>query len=212
MPSPALCQAQTLTIPGNVGQIELLITCPTQVAANMPFGVICHPHPLYGGTMHNKVVYMVANTFNALGLGAIRFNFRGVGQTEGSFDHGNGETEDLQTVVKWLDTEYAPSELWLAGFSFGSYVALRGHQAVQAKRLLLVAPAVERFDFANLQLPDLPTLIIQGQQDQIVSPEAVAHWVQQQTHVPDFIWLEAADHFFHGQLTVLRDTIKTHWR
>jgi len=206
-----LCQSQTLIIPGHVGHIEVMVSCPANPTSNMPFGVICHPHPVYGGTMHNKVVYIIANTFNALGAGAIRFNFRGVGQSEGRFDHGVGETEDLKAVVAWLRTQYAPRELWLAGFSFGGYVAVRGHELVQADRLLLVAPAVARFDFSQLQLADIPSLIIQGRQDQIVSPVAVEKWAQQQINPITFKWLEEAEHFFHGQLNELRELIKENW-
>lgn len=205
-----LCQTQTLMIPGHAGQIELMISCPTNPVANMPFGVICHPHPVYGGTMHNKVVYIIANTFNSLGAGVIRFNFRGVGKSEGHFDQGRGETEDLKAVVAWLRTQYAPKKLWLAGFSFGGYIAVRGHEAVQADRLLLVAPAVERF--APLQLTDIPCLIIQGGQDDVVTPIAVEKWAQQQTYSPTFKYLDEAEHFFHGKLNELRDLIKENWK
>jgi alpha/beta superfamily hydrolase len=155
---------------------------------------------------------MIANTFNALGVGTVRFNFRGVGRSTGHYDHGNGETEDLAAVVKWLRTEWAPSELWLAGFSFGSYVALRAHQELKASRLLLVAPAVDKLDFSGLQLSQIPTLLIQGERDDVVSPQAVLEWVATQPYFPQIEWLPEADHFFHGQLNVLREVILKAWR
>ena len=173
------CTPQEGLIPGPAGSLEILLTCPKSTdslslstihyplsthPAN-PYAVVCHPHPLHGGALTNKVVYMIANTFNALGVGTVRFNFRGVGRSTGHYDHGNGETEDLAAVVKWLRTECAPTELWLAGFSFGSYIALRAHQELGANRLLLVAPAVDKLDFSGLQISSIPTLIIQGERD-----------------------------------------------
>jgi alpha/beta superfamily hydrolase len=178
----------------------------------MTYAVICHPHPLHGGTMHNKVVYTIAKTFNELGVGTVRFNFRGVGKSSGQFDQGIGETEDLLAISQWLQTEYAPRELWLAGFSFGGYVALRGLRQLVAHRLLLVAPAVERFAFSEIQVSNIPTLVIQGRQDDVVSPQTVANWVANQEYPPQLQWLEEADHFFHGQLQELSATISQAWQ
>jgi alpha/beta superfamily hydrolase len=205
---------QHTTISGAVGELEIMLSFPRDMRSPPKrYAVVCHPHPLHGGAMTNKVVYMITSTFNSLGLGVIRFNFRGVGKSAGQFDHGIGETEDLKAVVQWLNTHYAPEELWLAGFSFGSFVAMRAHKELAAKRLLLVAPAVERFDFANLNVsPDIPTLIIQGDKDDVVSPQAVITWVKSQSTPPEFQYLPDADHFFHGQLNALRDAICTVWR
>jgi hypothetical protein len=113
--------------------------------------------------------------------------------------------------VAWVAAHHAPSRLWLAGFSFGSYIALRGQGELKADRLLLVAPAVERFDFAALPLCAIPTLVIQGDLDNIVSPRKVAAWVATQVHQPYCCYLPKADHFFHGQLTPLRETITKVW-
>jgi alpha/beta superfamily hydrolase len=206
------CTPQECLIPGAVGQLEIQMSCPKKSCKlPMTYAVICHPHPLYGGTMLNKVVYMIASTFNQLGVGTVRFNFRGVGKSEGEYDQGLGETEDLCAVVQWLEQEYMPDELWLAGFSFGSYVALRAYQRLPANRLLLVAPPVERFDFSQLKITDSPILVIQGRQDEIVSPTAVSQWVTTQMPTAQFQWLEQADHFFHGQLNELREVIITTW-
>lgn len=206
------CTPQEKLISGSAGNLEILISCPKQTDnLQKPYTVICHPHPLYGGTMNNKVVYTIANTFNRLGVGAVRFNFRGVGKSAGEFDQGNGETEDLRAVVNWLTKEYAPRELWLAGFSFGSYVALRAHREVKANRLLLVAPSLERFPGGNLQLGDIPTLVIQGNKDEVVSPEFVSQWIAEQAHQPQLFMMAEADHFFHGKLNELREAIMTTW-
>lgn len=207
------CTPQHTVIAGAVGDLEIMLSYPrTMTEPPSRYAVVCHPHPLHGGAMTNKVVYMITSTFNSLGLGVVRFNFRGVGKSAGSFDHGIGETEDLKAVVQWVRDNYAPSELWLAGFSFGSFVAMRAHRELNAKRLLLVAPAVERFDFGNLNVSaEIPTLIIQGDQDDVVSPQAVIDWVQTQENKPEFKYLPDADHFFHGQLNALRDAINEAW-
>lgn len=210
--SPGTLQEEKLLIPGPTGDLEILMTCPKHTdTLGMPYAVICHPHPLHGGTMNNKVVYIIANTFKALGLGTVRFNFRGVGKSAGQFDDGDGETEDLHAVVDWLKNEYAPRELWLAGFSFGSQIVLRGHRELGANRLLLVAPPVERFKVVGLQLSDIPTLVIQGGKDEVVSPEAVSAWLATQEEQPQFVMMAEADHFFHGKLIDLRDAITAAW-
>ncbi len=202
--------AKTQLIAGPAGDLEILVTLAKKPQHNA-FAVICHPHPLHGGTMNNKVVYILARTFNELGLATLRFNFRGVGKSTGQFDNGKGETDDLRAVVNWLKNKYAPSELWLAGFSFGSEIALRGHRDLNANRLLLVAPPVERFQAENLPLSKIPTLVIQGDKDEIVSPTAVSEWVKTQAHQAEYIIMPGAEHFFHGRLNELRDVILTAW-
>ena len=206
-------KASTQLIAGPAGDLEILVTIPNlpKKQSNNAFAVICHPHPLHGGAMTNKVVYMIDRTFNGLGLGTLRFNFRGVGKSTGQFDNGKGETDDLRAVVNWLKNEYAPSELWLAGFSFGSEIALRGHCDLEANRLLLVAPPVERFQAENLPLSNIPILVIQGDKDEIVSPTSVSAWVKTQTHQAEYIIMADAEHFFHGKLNQLRDVITTAW-
>ena len=207
---PALSSSTLIT--GPAGQLEILVTSPQKVTvSNPPYAIICHPHPLYGGSMTNKVVYILATTFNQLGVGTVRFNFRGVGQSSGQFDQGEGETEDLYAVAAWVTSQLKPSQLWLAGFSFGSYIALKGHKQLQASRLLLVAPPVEHFNLAHWQLSQIPTVIIQGGKDEIVSPLAVSQWIAIQRYRPQLCWLDKADHFFHGQLHELRQTIIAIW-
>lgn len=199
-------------IQGPAGEIEILFNSPSKVIpANQPYAIICHPHPLYGGSMTNKVVYILATTFNQLGVGAVRFNFRGVGRSTGQFDQGEGETEDLYAVAEWVTNQLKPTQLWLAGFSFGSYVALKGYEQLQASRLLLVAPPIEHFNLAHWQLSQIPTVIIQGGKDEIVSPLAVSQWIAIQRYRPQLCWLDEADHFFHGQLHQLRQTIIATW-
>lgn len=193
-----------MIINGPVGDLEVLVDIPNDCTS---IAVVCHPHPLYGGTMDNKVVYMIAKTFNSLGIGTVRFNFRGVGKSSGKFDKGVGEAEDLAAIVNWLTEKYAPTELYLAGFSFGSYVVLRTFADIKVSRLLLVAPAIDRFEMAGLALTNIPTLVIQGDQDEIVSPKAVTEWLATQTYQPEVVMLPDTGHFFHGKLHQLRDSI-----
>lgn len=206
------CLTQERLIDAPAGSLEVILRCPKPpLQYPIPYAVICHPHPVFGGTMNNKVVYTLASMFNQLGAGSVRFNFRGVGKSTGKFDNGDGELEDVRAVVAWLKTEYAPKELWLAGFSFGSYVALRAHELVQATRLVLIAPPLERFDFSNLYLSNTPTIVVQGAKDEVVSPDAVYQWVGTQLNAPNFIWMPEAGHFFHGQLNELRESVKAAW-
>ncbi len=203
------CTAGKRLLNGAVGDLEVLIECPKPAQTRSALAIICHPHPLYGGSMDNKVVYMLANALRQCGAVTLRFNFRGVGQSSGEFAQGIGESEDVLRLAEWADSYFAPQHCWLAGFSFGSYVALRVHQRLAPQRLILVAPPVQRFAFENTPLSAVPSLLLQGDADEVVNPEAVDAWVQSQTHQPNYQLLTGADHFFHGRLTELKDRVVT---
>jgi len=206
-----LCTGEELLIPGPAGAIEVLTSCPDCYEGNRPIAVVCHPHPLYGGSMKNKVVHILTQTFNDMGLLSVTFNFRGVGKSGGRFDHGRGEGDDLAAVVEFFRLRHPQAPLWLAGFSFGAYVATRSHVATGAERLLLVAPPVTMFDFAPLPPVCIPWMVVQGGQDEIIAPPAVSAWVSAQRQRPDYRWMADADHFFHGRLNRLRDAVMTGW-
>ncbi|MCW8841672.1 MAG: alpha/beta fold hydrolase [Gammaproteobacteria bacterium] len=206
-----LCIGEELLIPGPAGELEVLTSCPDCYAESNPIAVICHPHPLYGGSMRNKVVHILAEAFNSMGLRTVTFNFRGVEKSSGRYDRGVGETEDLAAVVDYFRRRYPEAPLWLAGFSFGAYVALRGHQRVAAERLLLVAPPVTLFDFSALPEVTIPWMVIQGGQDEVIAPAAVSHWLQGREHRPLLRWMADADHFFHGRLNRIREAVTTLW-
>ncbi len=203
-----------LLIDGPAGQLELLLNYPDpdKYPASKPVVVICHPHPLYGGSLTNKVVHMIGRAVNDLGLAAIRFNFRGVGKSEGSFDDGRGESDDLAAVVHWVRQQYPDSPLWLAGFSFGAYIALKAHKRVDAEKLLLVAPPVTLYDLEGVSEVAIPWWVIQGGQDEVIDPLAVDRWVKQHSTPPIYEWYEPGSHFFHGQLNYLRDFVKQAWQ
>ena len=196
-------QTQRLKIAGPAGDIEAALDVPA--AAPRGLAVVCHPHPQHGGTMDNKVVQTLARAFVQLGYAALRFNFRGVGASAGSWAQGPGEIDDALAVVA---RQRAPGQpLVLAGFSFGAYVA--SHVAARlaeagtpAERLVLVGPAASRFD---MSVVPAGTLVLHGEADDVVPLAAVFDWARPQslpvTEIP------GAGHFFHGQLPLLKSLV-----
>ena len=147
---------------GPAGLLECVCDVPEAGEARPATIVICHPHPQHGGTMHNKVVTILERAMRELGLRTVRFNFRGVGTSEGEFDDGYGETDDLFAVVEWVRRTRPNDQLWLGGFSFGSFISLKAAQNLQLGQLISIAPAVGRYGFAELSHPGCPWLIVQG--------------------------------------------------
>jgi hypothetical protein len=188
-------------VAGPAGRIECAVDAP----AGAPIGValIAHPHPLFGGSLDNKVVQTLARAFLELGYEAWRPNFRGVGETQGVHDEGRGELEDLAAIVAHL----APARLALAGFSFGAGVQVRLAARVKTEKVVVVGVAVTRFD-----LPPAPrgTLVIHGELDETVPLAAVLDWARPQ-ELPVVV-VPGAEHFFHRKLNVLRDIVLHHCR
>jgi alpha/beta superfamily hydrolase len=186
-------------IAGPVGRIECAVDGAEAPAKGV--ALIAHPHPLFGGTLDNKVVQTLARAFVELGYEAWRPNFRGVGETEGTHDEGRGELEDLAAIVAHLK----PERLALAGFSFGAGVQVLLAQRVKAEKLVLVGVAVTRFELPPVQ-PG--TLVIHGEQDETVPLAAVLDWARPQD-LP-VVLVPGADHFFHRKLHILRGLVRTH--
>ncbi len=195
---------------GPAGQLEVNTDAPGADHARQGTAVICHPHPLEGGTMHNKVVTMLERALRESGLGTVRFNFRGVGASEGEFDHARGEGDDLAAVVEWVRRVQPHDDLWLAGFSFGSFVALNNAARLDAAALITVAPPVGRddYDFDTLTLPTCPWLVVQGEDDEVVEPQAVFDWIDALDKKPTLIRMPETSHFFHRRLLDLRGAVK----
>lgn len=199
-------------IDGAVGKLEVRLDVPDMASMAGPVAVVCHPHPVHGGTMDNKVVYSLARELAALNLVVARFNFRGVGASEGSYDDGNGETDDLLAVIAMLRGRYPQRPLWLAGFSFGGYIAARVSSLCAAQQTILVAPAVTR-DYFDVEVSvENPGLLIQGSDDQLIAPAAVRQWAEQQPGQFNYEELAGADHFFHGKLNELRELVRDYGR
>ncbi len=205
---PFPSERSELGLPGPAGNLECIVDRPEPADARPATFVICHPHPLHGGTMHNKVVTIMERSMRELGLNTVRFNFRGVGESEGQYDDGYGETDDLFAVTEWIRKTRPGDQLWLGGFSFGSYVALRAAQNLDLGQLVSIAPAVSRFSFADLHHPGCPWLVIQGDEDEVVSFDDVRAWVETVEPPPDFVVMEHAGHFFHRRLMDLRGLLK----
>jgi len=198
---------QSITLAGPAGALEAQTLCPTQSEA-VATAVLLHPHPLHGGTMQNKVVHTLARAFAELGVASVRFNFRGVGASAGGFAHGEGETEDVLAVIAWVRKQRPDAPVWLAGFSFGAYVALRAAASAQVDGLITVAPAVHLYDFSTLVLPKCPWLLIQGEADEVVPVEAVRAWLSGIAPQPQTLFLPGVGHFFHGHLTEIKSALR----
>lgn len=197
-------------INGPAGKLEAIISKPSEITDTTPLIVISHPHPLYGGTMTNKVVHILAKTFSEMAI-TVRFNFRGVGQSEGEFAQGIGESEDLLAVVEEVQKWHPAGPLWLAGFSFGAYVSWRVLPGTAAEKLLLVAPPVSMYPFEEKPEITIPWVVIQGGQDEVIDSQAVQQWLDRQNSAPVVIWMEEAGHFFHGRLNDIREKLIEAW-
>lgn len=197
-------------IQGDEGNLELRIKLAlnNKFSSKKQLAVISHPHPLFGGTMNNKVVTTLERAFSNLGYVTVAYNFRGVGQSEGEYDNGLGEQSDLQAVVNWAQSEFNVDKTILAGFSFGSYVTLQTHKKCDVDGLCTVAPPVGLYDFSNINDIVLPWTLIQGGQDEVVSAQEILDWAMKQEARPDVYWRDRASHFFHGELVWLRKVIE----
>lgn len=194
-------------IEGAAGHLEATLDQPDSPERNA-IAVCCHPHPLHGGAMTNKVIYTVSRALAGLGIPSVRFNFRGVGESKGKYDEGRGEQQDLIKVVEWLQKQYPGRPLWLAGFSFGSWIAALQAKSLDAKQLISIAPPVNRFSFDEFEIPDCPWLVVQGDADEVVDPEAVFKWLDELPTKPDVIRMQGAGHFFHSRLVELRELME----
>ncbi len=191
-------------IDGPVGRLEIAASDPG--SARRGAAVIAHPHPLHGGTLDNKVVQTLAKTFFALGFAVLRFNFRGVGGSDGVFDNGRGEIDDLIAVAQYARTRFDTLELVLAGFSFGGYAAAQAAPALRPARLALVAPAVNLYTMPPVQ-PG--TLVVHGEEDDVVPLKDLLAWARPQ-QLPVTVFPGTA-HFFHGMLVPLRETVRRYF-
>jgi alpha/beta superfamily hydrolase len=197
-----------LYLSGPAGRLELMIDLAEPGQERAGIAVICHPNPPDGGTLHNKVVTMIARSLNELGLAVVRFNFRGVGQSEGTFDNGRGETLDLLAVTDWVRRVRSDDALWLGGFSFGSWVALQGARHLPVKQMISIAPPVGLRAFDGVLPPACPWLVVQGEADDIVDPQKVYDWIAALPEKPTLVRMPDTGHFFHRRLIDLRGAIK----
>ncbi len=211
MTRPAARPGERVLFAGPAGSIEAVVDAPLESPRGI--ALIAHPHPLYGGTLDNKVVQTLAKTFVELGWIAVRPNFRGVGASEGAHDHGDGETEDLAGVARQAAARFGALPLGLAGFSFGAFVQTRVARRVSARRLVLIAPpsglvSGER-SYTTETVP-ADTLVIHGERDETVPLINVFDWARPQ-ELP-IVVIPGADHFFHRRLHLIKSIVKAAWR
>ena len=187
------------SVPGPAGLLQVV----EEQGVNEPcaLAVVCHPHPLYGGSLTNKVVHQLAKTFRDMGAVSVRFNFRGVGGSDGSFDQGVGELQDLFAVADWVRQEYPRDKLWLAGYSFGASIVWQSLATLQPDRTLLVAPPVGAMNFAVME-SDVRIDVFAGDQDNFLDADAVNDLFGEHVH-----WLSGADHFFQGHHDALAERV-----
>lgn len=199
---------QRTMIPGPAGALEVVMNLSD--SAPRSIALVAHPHPVHGGTLDNKVVQTLAKTFAALDYVALRFNFRGAGRSEGSFDEGVGETDDALAALTFARQEFAEVAAKppvLAGFSFGSYVQTRVARTLKPERMVLVGPAVGRFPVDPV--PD-DTIVIHGEEDDVVPLADVLAWARPQ-QLPVIVF-PGCGHFFHGRLAQLQRVIAGAWQ
>lgn len=199
-------------ISGPAGELEVATNAPLDTGELVQadyVAIVCHPHPLHGGTMDNKVVTTLARSYRDLGVPVIRFNFRGVGASEGRYDDAVGEVDDLLAVAEWAGRCYPSRRLLLAGFSFGSSVAAQAvyRLAAQVAHLVLVAPPVERYRYDFERRFPCPLIVIMGDQDELIEVERVYEWVGELESDVTLIRYEDATHFFHGKLVPFKSDL-----
>jgi len=194
-------------IAGPAGPLEALLDEPA--AEPRAVAVFGHPHPLHGGTMHTKALYQAAKAMPRIGVAALRFNFRGVGRSAGTFDAGGGEKEDFKAAIEFVSDRFPDVPIWAAGMSFGSWIAMTvGAQDSRVSLLLGIAPPVDRYDFDVLRTCNLPKFIIHGEEDELISIKEIRKFYSQIPEPKELVTIEFADHLFEGKTSLVGDAVE----
>jgi uncharacterized protein len=194
-------------IEGPAGRLEAILKEPRADVTRA--AIVCHPHPLFGGTMHNKVAYRIAKAFQEEGFAALRFNFRGAGKSQGVHDHGRGEQDDLRAAISFMEEKYPGAEIWIAGFSFGSGVMLSAACRDGRIRALVAAGVpVSKYDMGYVIDCDKPKLFVQGSLDEFGNPEDLERFFAKLSEPKSLKIIEGGDHFFEGHLDELYEAVR----
>lgn len=196
-----------LLLQGPAGQIQVSLSIPDEVQWDK-IALVGHPHPLHDGTMDNKVVTTTGRAILALNIPVIRFNFRGVGQSTGEFSHGLGEAQDMLWILQQWRHQFPHSQIYLSGFSFGSYVAFQVAQQIDVRCLILIAPPVQRFNFDLGKITRYPDVVFQGDVDEVVAADDVKRFTEKFIPAIPMEWFAETGHFFHGKLVQLKDAVQ----
>jgi uncharacterized protein len=201
-------ESKNFFLQGPAGKLEAVLWTPT-VAAPAMAALVCHPHPVFGGTMHNKVVFQAAKALDALGIAVLRFNFRGAGLSEGIHDKGRGEIHDVRAALEFLATQFPTVRLLVAGFSFGCWVGMRaGCEDARVEKLIAIGAPVNNSDFAYLGKCAKPKLFVHGSNDEHGDVEKVRELVASLPGENELVVVQQADHFFRGKIEELGKTIR----
>ena len=194
-------------IPGPAGALEALLDQPEgEPRAVAVFG---HPHPLHGGTMHTKALYQAAKAMPRIGVAALRFNFRGVGRSAGTFDSGPGEKEDFRAALSFVEQRYPDVPIWAAGMSFGSWIAMTvGAEDARVSLLFAIAPPVDRYDFEALKTSTLPKFIVHGESDELISIKEIRKFYSQIPEPKELVTIEDANHLFEGKTSLVGEAVE----
>ena len=204
-------------ITGPAGPLEVLIDLPTsaEATADKPAGmpraavIFAHPLPTEGGTMHTKVVFQGAKALTRIGCAVLRFNFRGVGRSAGAWDEGRGEKDDYRAAVDYFAGRYPGVEIWAAGFSFGSYIAMTcGAEDDRVCALIGIAPPVDRYDYAGVKKTTKPMFLIHGERDELIPLRAVREFYAQAQEPKELVEIDRATHLFEGQASEVGDALE----
>lgn len=197
-------------IEGPAGLLEGLLEDPAAAVQTDPaiVTVLCHPHPQQGGDMNHKIMYTLSRAMLAYNAPTLRFNYRGVGDSDGEYDEAIGETDDAIAAMEWMHARYPNAELWLGGFSFGGAVAMRAAHAMPVKQLLTVAPPVAYFERISLTMPTCPWLVIQGKDDEHIDSAKVYTFMERVAPPVVFDSFDGVGHFFHRKQSLITNSIK----
>ena len=205
-PRPAAGRASTLLLQGPAGAIETLVAMPAEAPTGI--AVACHPHPLHGGALGNKVTYTLASCALKAGMASARFNFRGVGKSQGVHDEGRGETEDTLAVITWLRSQWPDLPLLLAGFSFGAFVSLKASARARPALQVSIAPPFRYFDGEPRPArPPAPWLVVHGRDDEVVDYRETCAALAAYEPPAERVTLDGVGHFFHGKLGELEQAV-----
>ena len=194
-------------IAGPAGPLEALLDEPA--AEPRAVAVFGHPHPLHGGTMHTKALYQAAKAMPRINVAALRFNFRGVGRSAGTFDAGAGELEDFKAAIAFASERFPDLPIWAAGMSFGSWIAMTaGAEDARVSLLLGIAPPVDRYDFEALKTCTLPKFIIHGEEDELISIKEIRKFYAQIPEPKELVTIEFANHLFEGKTSLVGEAVE----
>jgi alpha/beta superfamily hydrolase len=202
MPSDTLRE-----IPGPAGPLEALLDQPE--GEPRAVAVFSHPHPLHGGTMHTKALYQAAKAMPRIGVAALRFNFRGVGRSAGTFDSGPGEKDDFRAALSFVEQRFPDLPVWAAGMSFGSWIAMTvGAEDPRVSLLFGIAPPVDRYDFEPLKTCTLPKFIVHGESDELISIKEIRRFYAQIPEPKELVTIEDANHLFEGKTSLVGEAVE----